>query len=120
MNRKDLIRSVGVTIAVRRKAKGLTQAQLAEALGIEKETVSRIETGAISTTLSRLAQTAEILECPVSALFPMSLNSAPADSDKYSDQLDYIAAMLENLNSEERSLVVRFVGEIVRLLQHRA
>lgn len=119
MSRKDLIHSVGVTIATRRKAKGLTQAQLAEALGIEKETVSRIETGAISTTLSRLVQIADVLECPVCALFPVTTISAPTGSDSYSDQLKYIATLLESLDSERRLMVVRLVGDIIKLLQHR-
>jgi transcriptional regulator with XRE-family HTH domain len=119
MNQRDLIRSVGVTISARRKAKGLTQAQFAEVLGIEKETVSRIETGAISTTLSRLAQIAEILECPVSALFPITSTDVLVDPDNYSDQLGCIVTMLAGLDSERRSMVVRLVGEVVRLLQHR-
>jgi transcriptional regulator with XRE-family HTH domain len=119
MNRKNFIRSVGVTIAMRRKAQGFTQAQFAEALGIEKETVSRIETGVISTTLSRLVQIAEILECSVCALFPMTSTSAPAGTDNHSEQLKHIGEMLESLDGERRSLVVRFVGEMVKLLQHR-
>ena len=57
---KQLAREVGGIIAIRRKAKGLTQAQLAEYMDIEKESVSRIETGHIAPTLARLAQIAKL------------------------------------------------------------
>lgn len=58
---KQLAREVGALIAGRRKARGLTQAKLAEHMNVEKETVSRIETGVISLTLGRLAQLAKFL-----------------------------------------------------------
>ncbi|MDR2352078.1 MAG: helix-turn-helix domain-containing protein [Deltaproteobacteria bacterium] len=40
-------------MARQRKITQLTQAQVAEKLGVELETVSRLETGAISATLER-------------------------------------------------------------------
>lgn len=118
MDSKGLVHSVGMTISARRKARGLTQAQLAEAMGIEKETVSRIETGVISATLTRLAQIAGILECPVSALFLRP--PAAEQEDACAMQVEQLTLMLESLGARERALVVHLVEEVVHLLKQRS
>jgi transcriptional regulator with XRE-family HTH domain len=61
MKERKVAGQVGAAIAARRKAKGLTQAQIAEAIGVEKETVSRMENGVISLTLQRLQQMSRCL-----------------------------------------------------------
>ncbi len=50
---KKLAKRLGALIAARRKSLGLTQGELAEAVGIEQESMSRIETGIITPSLSR-------------------------------------------------------------------
>lgn len=119
MDSRGLVHSVGMTISARRKARGLTQAQLAEAMGIEKETVSRIETGVISATLTRLAQIAGILECPVSALFLRPPSAEQEDASVCAVQVEQLVLMLESLSARERALVVHLVEEVVHLLQQR-
>jgi transcriptional regulator with XRE-family HTH domain len=59
----------------------LTQAQVAAQLGIETETVSRLETGVISPTLERLDQLSRLFNCPVSAFFPDETTDARADPE---------------------------------------
>jgi len=49
----------------------------------------------------------------------MASISEPAGTDNHSEQLKHIAEMLESLDGERRSLVVRVVAEMVTLLQHR-
>lgn len=56
---------VGQAIAKRRLAKGLTQEQLSELLGIGNEALSRIERGVVPPTVTRLEEIAGILECGV-------------------------------------------------------
>ena len=103
---KQLAQIVGTLIAARRKAKGLTQAQLAEQMEIEKETVSRIETGAISPTLARLAQLAKLLECEISDL--VQENSIGA-----AEQSIALITRMENLTESQRLTVLRFFGKVV-------
>jgi DNA-binding XRE family transcriptional regulator len=69
MKPKPLVKQVGQAIARPRKLVKLTQAQVAKKLGIEVETVSRMETGVISLTLERLDQLSQLYDCPVSAFF---------------------------------------------------
>ena len=99
-------------IALRRKKAGLTQAQVAEKISVEKETVSRLESGKISLTVDRLQQLALIFGCSLNDLL-----SAPDDSIE--QQAKTLADMLRPLSAEERDAVMRFVGEVVRLFMRR-
>jgi transcriptional regulator with XRE-family HTH domain len=125
---KQLAREVGGIIAIRRKAKGLTQAQLAEQMEIEKETVSRIETGHIAPTLARLAQIAKLLDCEISDLLKIS---TPDVSDQalalmnrmedlsqsqqtiLLDLFGKVAMAMGKLNANDRKVVEKFLGDIL-------
>ena len=56
---------IGKRIAELRKAKGLTQAQLAEKTGFAQSNIGRIETGRYSVGLDVLAKIAEVLGAKV-------------------------------------------------------
>ena len=56
---------IGKRIAELRKAKGLTQAQLAEKTGFSQSNIGRIETGRYSVGLDVLAKIAEVLGAKV-------------------------------------------------------
>ncbi|MCL6687766.1 DNA-binding transcriptional regulator, XRE-family HTH domain [Pseudomonas citronellolis] len=112
MKGRNVVHEVGAAIANRRRAKGLTQAQIAEGIGVEKETISRMENGVISPTLHRLGQIAEILECPLSDLFRK-------DSIDVAEQAEAIGDLLQELAESERVLVVNLIGEIVKVLKGR-
>ena len=99
---------IAENIALRRKKAGLTQAQVAEKISVEKETVSRLESGKISLTVDRLQQLALIFGCSLNDLI-----SAPTEG--LQAQAQTIADMLRPLSPEEREAVVRFVGDVVRL-----
>ena len=96
-------------LARRRKERGLTQARVAEYMGIEKETVSRIENGAISPTLQRLRQFAAILDCSLSDLFR-------ADTDGKDRVVEDLAEMVRELSADDRELVLHFVSEVIKVL----
>jgi len=56
---------IGARVAERRKAKGLTQMQLAEKTGFSQSNIGRIETGRYSVGLDVLASIAEALGATV-------------------------------------------------------
>jgi transcriptional regulator with XRE-family HTH domain len=60
---------VGREIARRRASVGMTQAELAERVGVQPETISRLETGARAATLERLASLSVALGVDVHELF---------------------------------------------------
>ena len=61
-------RTVGKTIAALRQARGMTQQQLADALGIAQQSVARWETGEREPRVSTLRRIAAVLGCDLSAL----------------------------------------------------
>jgi transcriptional regulator with XRE-family HTH domain len=102
---KQLAKRVGSIIAGIRKARGLTQAQLAERMSIEKETISRVETGVISPTLGRLAQLAKILDCEMADF----LRIKPPELEDHAASL---AGRMEDLSDSQRDLMVRLFSRI--------
>ena len=59
-----------INLRALREAAGLSQEQLAEASEISRETISRIENGAISPTVDTLTALAAALNVPTAALLP--------------------------------------------------
>lgn len=65
MDKESERRRIGLRIAELRKAKGLTQAQLAEKTGFSQSNIGRIETGKYSVGLDVLAKIADALGAKV-------------------------------------------------------
>lgn len=87
-----------------RVARGLTQEQLAEALAVQAETVSRYETGAIAMSLALLYRVAEVLDVQVGAL----LHSGEADPE--------VAELLDRfslLDAEGKGMVLGLMRRLV-------
>jgi transcriptional regulator with XRE-family HTH domain len=101
----DLAKSVGAALSRRRKSANYTQARAADALGLEKETISRIETGAISPTLHRLAQFARLYGCPIATFFSGSAAESGADAAK-------LAALLDGVDADGRARILRVAEEM--------
>jgi transcriptional regulator with XRE-family HTH domain len=61
--------AVGATIRLRRKSRGLSQAALAEAIGVTFQQVQKYERGANRASASALSRIAVALKCSVGDLF---------------------------------------------------
>ena len=109
---KKLAKRLGALIAARRKSLGLTQGELAEAVGIEQESMSRIETGIITPSLSRLLSLANALDCPIETLL------RPA-SNRQQDQSLVMEGLLDGLDEAERAFAVRVVSDFANLARSR-
>lgn len=59
----------GDVVRERRLAAGLSQEALAERCGVDRKSISRMETGAFSPRLDSVFNVAEALDIPVSELF---------------------------------------------------
>ncbi|HEM7853572.1 TPA: helix-turn-helix transcriptional regulator [Burkholderia multivorans] len=101
---------VGTAIAEQRRARGLTQAKLAEMIDLEQEAISRWERGTRMPTLHRLQQLSDALNCSVDQLLQRG-------SKRPDDQLAMIADALDGLDSDERELVVNFVQQFADMLK---
>jgi transcriptional regulator with XRE-family HTH domain len=109
---RTLAQKVGQALGRHRSRAGLTQAKVSALLGIETETVSRLETGIIAATLSRLEQFAKIYNCPVAAFFH-------EETDDAEGLAETVIGILSPLNAAERKLLVNFLMEAGRLLRQR-
>ncbi|MDR1085562.1 MAG: helix-turn-helix domain-containing protein [Deltaproteobacteria bacterium] len=113
MNPAPLNKQVGQAIARQRKLANLTQAQVAEQLGIENETVSRHETGASPPNLARLEQFSRLFGCPVIRFF----------EEQHSDEslvlLQTLVDLLQSLETDEKSLLVNFIANGARMFKNR-
>ena len=65
----DIDRTVGLRIATLRKAKGLSQTQLGQHVGVTFQQIQKYEKGANRVSSGRLQEIAEFLEVPMSTLF---------------------------------------------------
>jgi transcriptional regulator with XRE-family HTH domain len=104
-NKREIVRRVGHCIAVKRKAKGLTQAEIAEQMGVETETISRIENGVISPSLIRLEQLAELLSCSISSFFMV-------ENDKTENLAGIIVGCIQELPAKDKEMILRVVTDI--------
>ncbi|OIQ98501.1 anaerobic benzoate catabolism transcriptional regulator [mine drainage metagenome] len=112
-NEKRLALKMGRAIAVRRQQRQLTQAELAEAIGVEQETISRFERGATLPPLGRLSDIADALSCPLDELLRTG-------SPRFEDRAQGIARILEKLTEPDRRLIGDIVEQLcARLLKNK-
>lgn len=102
VSEQQLSKAVGAAISRVRVQCGLTQDQVAEALEIGPEAVSRMERGIVIPSLARLVEFAELFKCPVETFF----NKATGLTD---DNAAAIAQHLNNLNRADRQFVLELV-----------
>lgn len=69
---QELLRDVGQRVAQARRDRGWTQEQLAEAIAIEPVSLSRLETGDRTLSLSTLAGFADVLQVSVGDLLDVA------------------------------------------------
>lgn len=71
---------IGRKLSRQRQAIGLTQAQLAETLGIQPETISRIENGSLRASLRLLARISQAVDIELHELFRLRKGESPKDA----------------------------------------
>lgn len=111
-HQKHISKAVGALIARARMQVNMTQEDVAEALEVGAETVSRIERGAVPPTLARLFEFAALFNCRVDALLLEA-------SDRSADQAANIAHQLSELAPADRLLVSSVVEQLVGHLRKK-
>lgn len=93
---------LGRSIAEKRKQLGWTQANVAENLGVDTETVSRFERGVSLPSLITLDRLALVLKTSVGDLLSES-------SSQPSDQAEILSGWLSSLKEKDRQYVMELV-----------
>lgn len=100
---------LGAQIAYFRKLKGLTQAQLAEQLAVEPETVSRFERGSTAPSLQRLFALADVLGIGIQQLLS---HASPLVGDK----LARLETQLAMVSCADQDLVIEVALKLTKRL----
>ena len=69
LDRNTILLNFGRKLRLTRLAKGFTQEQLANELGVEISQISRIERGVINTSVTTLYTISKVLDIEISELF---------------------------------------------------
>jgi transcriptional regulator with XRE-family HTH domain len=112
-NNLDLALQIGNVIRTHRKTTGMTQAMLAEAVGLEVETISRMETGKRLPTIEKLLEIADVFRIPIASFFEAvdAVAQQPA-SDLYAQR---IGAAMNNIPEHGKNFVLEIARSYARL-----
>lgn len=110
-------------VRMHRLRMGLSQAQLAEALGITFQQIQKYEKGANRICAGRLFEIAQLLQIPIEALFPRAemdrdpsgsgrKNDAVMDALLTADGLRLCSAFLRIDNPNLRRKIIAFVEDV--------
>ncbi|MDR0576211.1 MAG: helix-turn-helix domain-containing protein [Candidatus Accumulibacter sp.] len=101
---------LSANIGVLRKARGWTQSDLAERVGVDTETISRFERGATLPSLLTLEKISQSLQAGVGDLLG-------ENTVRPSDQAILISAWIADLNETDRSFVLDLVKSTCNYLR---
>ncbi len=103
----DFSKLIGNRIRYFRNLKGMTQAELAEAIQIETSTLAHIEIGKNLPAISRLPLIAEKLGIEVYQLF------IKKDVNKDSDIIEEIIGLLKSCDDTQLRLIYELIGNVL-------
>ncbi len=104
--RKDGIKMLKENIKAIRKAKGLTQEELAIKLNVVRQTISKWEQGLSVPDSEMLISISEVLETPVSTLLGENISESKVDDLKViSEKLEIINLQLSQRNNARRKII---------------
>jgi len=68
MNRKELLKKLGINVKIVRIKKELTQEKLAEKIGVSQNYIASIECGKANMSIAKILELADYLEVDISML----------------------------------------------------
>lgn len=101
----------GSNLRHQRKAKHLTQAELAELVGLSPEMISKIERGITAPSFWTVERLSEVLAVPEAAFFGVGLVMT-SDSPR-TRQLSKIQTQLSRMNEDQLARASRLLGALV-------
>lgn len=96
---------LGEKIKLIRKSKGISQEELASTLKINRNFLSRIETGKSEPTASILKNIAKLFNIDLNSL--LDVKNISTDSD---DKIKYITENCKNLNDKDIDFIIRIIS----------
>jgi len=111
----ELSAEIGKVIRKQRKAANMTQAIFAEAIGLESETISRMENGVRLPTIEKLVEMADLFRIPVAVFFE---NVGPLKKQPEAQLMaEKICAALDKLPESGKHFVLGVAQDYARYHQ---
>ena len=110
----SFLKGVGRALVEERRRCGMSQQQVAEQIGIEPETVSRIETGAIAPSLVRLRQFARVYDCSLQGLLGRTSDGLPDLALQIARELDGLPPTDQRHVAEQALATARYLQALRR------
>lgn len=107
---RRLISKIGPRLAERRREIGLTQASMAERMGIAEESLSRLESGRVTPTIERLIQFCDVLGLSLDTVL-LQASALPSDEAKV------LLMSIEDLTPAQREVVLANARNLADLLR---
>ena len=104
---KDIYHDFGKRFKELREAKGYTQEQLAEYLGVEARQISRIETGKCFTTLDNLKKISDLYKIDVKDIFDFM------HFKNKNELIEIILDMLKSTTEENCRTIFKITKELI-------
>lgn len=106
--------NIGEKIKTRRKELRWSQRDLADKMGYNHSTITRIETGKIDIPQSRIIQFAEVLHTDVAYLMDwIDEEEKPTDDDRLSENIKKLVDFAKSVPEDKVDLVLKVMKSIV-------
>lgn len=104
---------IGEKIKLRRKELRWSQRDLADKMGYNHSTITRIETGKIDIPQSRIVQFAEVLHTDIAYLMDWEEEKPTDQDDELSDNIKKLVEFAKSVPDEKVDLVLAVMKSIV-------
>lgn len=101
----------GANLRHHRKAKGLTQAELAEAIGVSEEMISKVERGVASPSFPTIEKLSDTLDVPEVGFFGIGL--VVAGRGERSQLLMKLQTSLSRMNNQQLARANRMLSALI-------
>jgi len=113
----ELEKGLGRQISRLRKEKGLTQAQLAEAIGVAVETISRLERGFSIPSLNTIEEISKKLGVSVKDIFDFEYRAE--QKSQAEKEISKIVGLLSGKHPEEIRMGYQMLREFYKIMKNK-
>jgi transcriptional regulator with XRE-family HTH domain len=110
-----MAKTLGERIRELREARGLTQREIANRIGIDDYYISRLENNHVNPTLATMQKIATALDVELRDFFPSAKAEFRITAPNLDRDLKKIVALWSDLTEEHRQLMVRFIEQTYKL-----
>lgn len=100
---KDHLKEMGNRIKIARQAKGMTQGEIADLIGVSSKTVSAIEVARVEPSISQMQALAAVLEEPLGYFTGEDTSTVESKLDRVAEELKQIQRVMEVIRAKDEA-----------------